>query len=81
MEIEKKLRLSHDLLYELQGMIGKLDADKDDIVDIIARAQHARLKMKAFFVERELPQLLEQIELLDSIIIRLQDMHNKRGMK
>jgi hypothetical protein len=81
MEIEEKLRLSHSLLYELKDEIDKLSPDDPGIEEIIMRAQHSRLKMKALFVECELPQLLEQIEFLDSIIFTLQDMHNKRGTK
>lgn len=71
MEIEDKLRLSHSLLHELQKEVDKLDPNDPGLDEIVARAHHARLKMKALYVECQLPQLLEQIELLETIINKI----------
>ena len=79
MEIEQRLGLSCALLRDLEAEIDKLDPKREDIPAILIRANHTRLKMKAFFSEYPFPQLLEQIELLDSMIIRLQNIHNKQG--
>lgn len=79
MEIEERLHMSHMLLQVLKTETDELTPDHPELEEIISRANHTRLKMKTFFATCELPQLLEQIELLDSIIITLQNMHNKKG--
>lgn len=78
MEIEEKLDLSYSLLRQLDFEVNRLDPSDENLEEILTRATHARLKMKSAFDDCQLPQLLEQIKFLESVIFKLQTMHNKQ---
>jgi hypothetical protein len=80
MDIEEKLLMSKILLGELDKMIMGLKPYDDEFDEIYSRALHLKMKMKMFYAQYEPPEMLEQLSLMDSIVKRIEDIHNKRGM-
>lgn len=73
--------MSKQLLIQLDDMVSRLHPDNKDFPEIFSKGLHARAKMKLFYDEYPLPELQEQLILMDSIIKELKDKQTKRGTK
>lgn len=81
MEITERLQLSKVLLGELEKMVLDLNPYDDEVNEIYTRALHAKMKMKAFYIQYgQKSELLEQINLMDSVIKKIEEIKNKRGV-
>jgi prephenate dehydratase len=78
--IEEKLEMSRLLIGELDKLIEGLNPHDDEFDEIYSRALHLKMKMKLFYAQFESPELLEQLTLMDSIIKKIEEIHNRRGM-
>lgn len=80
MEIPERLKMSRVLLGELEKNIVDLAPYDDEFDEIYSKAMHIKMKMKIFYARKgEPPELLEQLNLIDSIIKKIEDIQNKRG--
>jgi hypothetical protein len=77
----EKLRTSKMLLTRLDDMVQRLSPDNEDFPEIFAKGLHAQAKMKLFYKEFPLPELSEQLFLMDSIIKELKKKQTKRDTK
>mgnify|MGYP003286591835 CR=1 FL=1 len=81
MEITERLRLSKELLTQLEDMVKRIRPDNKDFPELFAKGLHARAKMKLFYDEYPSLELSEQLFLMDSIIKEMKDKQTKRGSK
>jgi hypothetical protein len=79
MEIEAKLELSRVLLSELDRLTGRLSPDDVELPVIIEKALLLKVKMSLFYIQYQPQELVEQMEILDSVIKQLKQLNNKRG--
>lgn len=79
MEIEAKLELSRVLLSELNRLTGRLSPNDVELPEIIEKALLLKLKMSLFYRQYQPEELLDQMEILDSVIKQLKELNNKRG--
>jgi len=79
MDIPERLKMSRVLLGELEKNIVDLDP-YDEFDEIYSKALHIKMKMKMFYTRTgEPPELLEQFDLIDSVIKKIEDIQKKRG--
>jgi hypothetical protein len=78
MKIEDRLTVGKILIAEFGRLAGQLDPYDEQLPDIIKRALMTQLKMKAFYDKWDKPpQMLEQLDQMDLIIKRLEQIQNK----
>lgn len=79
MEVEERLEMSRVLLDELERLTGQLTPNNKELPEIIEKSLHLKMKMTLFYVRYQPEGLVDQIELLDSVIKQLKELNNKRG--
>ena len=79
METSDRFLLGKILIRTLEDEVKKLDPNDEHIPEIINRAHITRLKMKMFYKKWDEPQeVAEQLDQMESIIKKLEQMHNKQ---
>ena len=79
MEVEERLEMSRVLLDELERLTGQLTPNNKELPEIIEKSLQLKMKMTLFYVRYQPEGLVDQIELLDSVIKQLKELNNKRG--
>ena len=79
MEVKERLEMSRVLLGELERLTGQLTPNNRELPEIIGKSLQLKVKMSLFYIQHQPPELLDQIELLDTVIKQLKELNNKRG--
>jgi hypothetical protein len=79
MGIDAKLELSRVLLSELDRLTGQLTPNDVELPIIIEKALLLKVKMSLFYIRFQPEELVDQMQLLDSVIKQLKELNNKRG--
>ena len=79
MEVEERLEMSRVLLDELERLTGQLTPNNKELPEIIEKSLHLKMKMSLFYIRYQPEGLVDQMELLDSVIKQLKELNNKRG--
>ncbi|MGB8079815.1 MAG: hypothetical protein WCF83_05015 [Pseudolabrys sp.] len=79
MEVEERLEMSRVLLDELERLTGQLTPNNKELPEIIAKSLQLKVKMSLFYIRYQPQELIDQMELLDSVIKQLKELNNKRG--
>ena len=78
MESTEKLRFGRILLDELEKAVSELDPNSELLPEIIKKSNIIKLKMLIAYRNMDKsPEMLEQINQLESIIKKVEQMHNK----
>lgn len=78
MKVSDRLLIGKILVDELERLAAEFDPYDDELPEIIKRAMMTKQKMKIFYKKwGEPPELLKQIEQIDSVIKKLEQLHNK----
>ena len=79
MEVEERLEMSRVLLDELERLTGQLTPNNKELPEIIEKSLQLKVKMSLFYIRYQPQELVDQMELLDSVIKQLKELNNKRG--
>ena len=79
MDIPERLKMSRVLLGELEKNIVDLEPYDDEFDEIYSKVLHIKMKMKMLHPRTGEPPELLTIELIDSVIKKIEDIQNKRG--
>jgi hypothetical protein len=79
MGIEERLLVGKILLAQLEKEVALLSPQNGDLAKIIKKAQSTKAQMYLFYLKQDEKsfELLEQIRQMDSIIKKVEELHNK----
>lgn len=80
MEITERLLISKVLISKMSEILDQIDPYDDELPAIFAKTLHLKMKMKMFYAKHDEPELLEQLNLVETLIKKIEDIQNKRGM-
>lgn len=76
---DERLLITEALFFELENILGRLNPNQD-LTDTIEYMEMIKRKMQLRYFDTNQPQILQQINKMESIIIRVREMQNKNNV-